>query len=241
MRGRRLLGVGLLAAALGGAGAGALVASAAQTRNVTATGTSFSPGTVTVTVGDTVHWKLGGGGPHTTQADPNQAEQWDSGDLTSAGFEHTFNSPGTFTYFCKYHRDFGMTGKVVVQQAGGPPPEAPPKVSFKARTLRSSKRGVVKLRVRNPNAFPISGKVRLDTARRVTVARKRKLKLGSARFQIDVGQTKTVRLKLSKLARRTLKRHHKLKVNATFVAGTAGQAANKTVKRGVTLKAPKHS
>jgi plastocyanin len=240
MRVRRLVVLALLAGAVGGGAGGALVASAAQTQTVTAAGTSFTPATITVAVGDTVHWRVGDG-THTTTSDPNQAESWDSNDLTSSGFDHTFNSAGTFTYFCKHHKDLGMVGKVVVQQSGGPGAEAVPEVAFKARTLRSSRRGAVKLRVRNPNAFPISGRVRLDTAHRVTVARKRKLKIGSARFQIDVGQTKTVKLKLSKVARRTLKHHHKLKVNATFVAGTAGQAAKKTVKRGVTLKAPKGS
>jgi plastocyanin len=235
-----------VAAAVAGAGGGALVASAAQTQTVSAEDSLvFNPATITVAVGDTVHWK--GSAAHTSTSDPGQAETWDSGDFTSAGFDHTFTHTGTFTYHCTHHQSAGMVGKVVVQQAGGTvsqptPPPSLPEIAFKARTLRSSKSGVVKLRVKNPNAFPISGSVRLDTARRVSVsARKRKLKLGSAKFTIDVGAIKTVRVKLSKLARKTLKRHRKLKVNATFVAGTAGQPTKTTLKPGVTLKAPKRS
>src|SRR5204863_6893996 len=40
-------------------------------------------------------------------------------------FDHTFNTPGTFTYFCKVHSF--MTGKVIVQApGGGPPPDTTP-------------------------------------------------------------------------------------------------------------------
>jgi plastocyanin len=249
VRARNSLRLGLVAAAVAGAGAGALVADAAQTQTVTADDSLvFKPSTITVTVGDTVHWK--GSSIHTTTSDPAQAETWDSGNLTASGFDHTFNSAGTFTYHCTNHQAQGMVGKVVVQQSGGTlsqptqtsPQESQPEVGFTARTLRSSRRGVVKLRVHNPNAFPITGKVRLDTARRVSVsARKRRLKLGTARFQIDAGATNTVKVKLSKLARTTLNRRRRLKVNVTFVAGTAGQTAKKTVKPGVILRAPKRS
>jgi plastocyanin len=229
MRLSRSLPLALAAAALAGAGVGALSASAAQTHTVAASDSlTFKPATTTVTVGDTVHWS--GSSIHTATAVANQSESWDSGDLTGAGFDHTFNTPGTFLYYCRHHGDSdgksGMVGKVVVQQQGT---EALPEVSFKARSLRASRRGVVKLRVRNPNKFPISGTVRLATRR----------KLGSARLQIDVGQTKTVRVRLSKAARRTLKRRRKLKISVTFVVGTAGLPTKPTKKTGVTLKAPK--
>ena len=253
MRVRHSLRLGLIAAALAGAGVAALTANAAQTQTVTASGTTFSPPAITVAVGDTVHWSVADG-THTSTSVAAQGEAWDSGNLTSSGFDHTFTHPGSYSYYCTHHGTpdgrSGMVGKVVVKEASGTvsqpaqtnPPPSLPEIGFKAHTLRSSKSGVVKLRVKNPNAFPISGSVRLDTAKRVSVsARKRKLKLGSAKFQIDVGATKTVRVKLSKRARKTLKRQRKLKVNAAFVAGTAGQPTKTTLKPGLILKAPKRS
>ena len=64
----------------------------------------------TINVGDTVTWVWASGGHSTTSADG----LWDSGVLSGGSFSHTFNSPGTFNYFCTPHRTFGMTGTVVV-------------------------------------------------------------------------------------------------------------------------------
>ncbi|HZG41803.1 MAG TPA: hypothetical protein VEY93_02495, partial [Longimicrobium sp.] len=65
---------------------------------VTASGTSFSPQTVTVPSGGTVRWVNGGGGAHTVTPNAGQAGAWASANLpTGASFEHTFGTTGTFT------------------------------------------------------------------------------------------------------------------------------------------------
>lgn len=56
---------------------------------------------------------------------PENAEGWDSKriDAVSADdptFEHTFEVPGTYDYFCRNHKDAGMVGRILVEEAGGP-------------------------------------------------------------------------------------------------------------------------
>jgi LPXTG-motif cell wall-anchored protein len=36
-----------------------------------------------------------------------------------ATFSHTFNTAGSFAYFCTFHSSLGMVGTVVVQAGGG--------------------------------------------------------------------------------------------------------------------------
>src|SRR4051794_24729659 len=72
----------------------------------------FSPKSVTINPGDTVHW-VWDEGVHSTTSDPGQSESWDSGlESPSFSYDHTFTNVGTFTYFCKIHN--GMTGTVTV-------------------------------------------------------------------------------------------------------------------------------
>ncbi len=97
-----------------------------------ASGTKVS----TIHVGDTITWVWEGSMSHSVTAGscpddngggggyvygggsctPNTA--WQSSGLHPAGFtfSHTFNDPGTFSYFCDAHGN-SMTGKVVVQAA----------------------------------------------------------------------------------------------------------------------------
>jgi plastocyanin len=82
---------------------------------VSAANFAFSPSTLTVQVGDTVTWKNNDATiPHTTQSDGN----WNSGNLApGATFSFTFTTPGTYTYYCLYHRGMGMVGTIVVMGA----------------------------------------------------------------------------------------------------------------------------
>jgi len=85
----------------------------------------FEPAFLRVQPGDTVRW-VNESGVHATasySADnqkargvPNDAATWDSGLLTEAGavFEHTFETAGTYAYFCLPHEALGMVGVVVV-------------------------------------------------------------------------------------------------------------------------------
>ena len=75
-------------------------------------GSSFSPGTINVTVGTTVTWTNRDGIAHTVTSDTGV---FDSGTLNNNGvYSYTFNTAGTFPYFCVLHP--GMTGSVVVSQ-----------------------------------------------------------------------------------------------------------------------------
>lgn len=60
-----------------------------------------------------------------------------------------------------------------------------------------------------------SGRITLRTAK-VVAAKKRKLKLGSARFSIVAGQTKRVKVKLSKKAGKLVRKEHALQAVATI-------------------------
>jgi plastocyanin len=92
----------------------------------------------TIDAGDTIMWvwegdmnhsvtagscpdDSGGGGGYVYAAGSGSctaSQAWQSSGLHAAGFtfSHTFNDPGTFTYFCDAHGK-SMTGKVVVQPA----------------------------------------------------------------------------------------------------------------------------
>ena len=108
----------------------------AKDADVSIVGTSFQPSTITVEVGDTVTWTTTQsiGQQHSvTSGKPGDADAgkvFDSGiGLQDNGqsFQFTFNTPGTYDYFCQVHPT-QMTGQVIVTAAGGsaPPASAPP-------------------------------------------------------------------------------------------------------------------
>lgn len=108
-----LLGVTFIA--LGAAfGAGHRPASAANA-SVSIADFAFSPGTVTVSVGDTVTWMNNDAGiPHTVSSD--SGSELASGQLAGgASYQKTFSAAGTFAYHCDIHPS--TTGQVVVTGA----------------------------------------------------------------------------------------------------------------------------
>jgi len=83
---------------------------------------AYSPANVTINVGDTVHWVNNGSFPHTSTSgvSPTPDGIWDSGLLGSgASYSRTFDTAGTFPYFCTLHTF--MTGTVTVQGGNMPP------------------------------------------------------------------------------------------------------------------------
>lgn len=73
---------------------------------------SFSPRTITVTVGTTVTWTNRDGMSHTVTSNTGV---FDSGTISNNGvYTYTFATVGTFPYFCQLHP--GMTGSVVVRE-----------------------------------------------------------------------------------------------------------------------------
>jgi plastocyanin len=59
---------------------------------------------------------------------PEGAAGWNSGTISEEGgtFEHTFETAGTYDYFCIPHKALGMVGRIVVDEPGsvtGNPPD----------------------------------------------------------------------------------------------------------------------
>lgn len=85
----------------------------------------FDPIGVAIEPGTTVEWVLESGSHSSTAYEdriPDGAEAWDSGTLseTGASFSHTFETEGTYDYFCTPHKTLGMVGRLVVGEPGGP-------------------------------------------------------------------------------------------------------------------------
>ncbi len=92
----------------------------------------FDPIGLFVEPGSTVEWVIESGAHSSTayaeSVDaaettriPDGAEPWDSGILSEQGasFEHTFETTGTYDYFCTPHKSLGMVGRLVVGEPGG--------------------------------------------------------------------------------------------------------------------------
>src|ERR1044072_7422455 len=84
----------------------------------------FSPSSVTIHPGDTVHWTWSSTGHSTTSGTPGMPNGiWDSGILNQGStFDHTFNTAGSFDYYCTPHGACcGMVGTVTVASASPTP------------------------------------------------------------------------------------------------------------------------
>ena len=83
------------------------------THDVTVQNFSFSPQTLTITVGDIVKW-TNISGTHNVRANDNS---FFSGPAAPAiwEFTHTFTNSGNFPYYCEPHLGNGMTGTIIVQ------------------------------------------------------------------------------------------------------------------------------
>jgi plastocyanin len=75
------------------------------------TGYHFSPGTVTIKKGKTVHWSWSSDAKHNVTFGPKLNGKHSGTKYAATDFKVTFNKTGTFHYRCTVH-DF--TGKVVV-------------------------------------------------------------------------------------------------------------------------------
>jgi plastocyanin len=88
----------------------------------------FSPSTVTIHPGDTVRWTWSSTGHSSTSGTPGApGGLWDSGILNQgAVFSHTFNTAGSFPYYCMPHGACcNMVGTVMVVNASPIPTPAP--------------------------------------------------------------------------------------------------------------------
>jgi plastocyanin len=97
-------------------------AHAAGSSGVTIKNFAFSPGSVTVNVGDTVTWTNQDSVPHTATAKDGS---FDTGIIQKAGSgSHTFTKPGTIAYICSVHPNMHGTIVVSAVSAGGSAPAA---------------------------------------------------------------------------------------------------------------------
>ena len=76
------------------------------------TGYHFSPGSVTIKKGKTVHWAWNSDAQHNVTFGPKLNGKHSGTKSSATDFHVTFNKTGTFHYRCTVH-DF--TGKVVVE------------------------------------------------------------------------------------------------------------------------------
>lgn len=96
----------------------------------------FVPATTNISMGDQVIWTWGGNFHSTTSGTTSGTTAfpdglWDSGVANAPhAFTNTFNSTGTFPFYCSVHFSSGMKGSIVV--AGGA--DVPPTVSLTSPT-----------------------------------------------------------------------------------------------------------
>ena len=100
-----------------------------DTHFVTVENFTFTPDEITILVGDTVQWD-NIEGFHSVLADDSS---FTSGPPASAPwtFSHTFNSPGTFAYYCEVHGGPGGTGMsgVITVSSDTPTPTNTPTIT----------------------------------------------------------------------------------------------------------------
>jgi plastocyanin len=77
----------------------------------------FSPGSVSIAVGDTVTWRNTGQAPHNATADDGSFKTPDLNQGQSAS--HTFTRAGTFSYICTIHPNMKGTVRVLSSSSGG--------------------------------------------------------------------------------------------------------------------------
>lgn len=91
---------------------------AQTTHNVTISGFSFSPASLTIDVGDEVIWTNSTGTGHnvngTTTTFPLNPESFGNSVGTTWTYSHTFTTEGAYTYQCDPHSGVGMSGQLTV-------------------------------------------------------------------------------------------------------------------------------
>jgi plastocyanin len=91
---------------------------AAETATVDISGFAFSPGAVTIGVGDTVTWTNNDAVPHTATS-VGSPVAFDGEMAPGESFSFTFLEAGTYDYICELHPE--MEGTIVVQAAAASP------------------------------------------------------------------------------------------------------------------------
>lgn len=116
---------------------------ASAQKTVTITDNSFSPSSLTITPGTKVTWvNKSSGTQHTTTSGTGCKPdgKWNSGNLDPNGsFSHTFQTAGTYKYFCIPHCSVGMVGTIEVKGGGSEAPDEETQQSATGTTTDSNK------------------------------------------------------------------------------------------------------
>ncbi|WP_416840223.1 plastocyanin/azurin family copper-binding protein [Haloferax sp. DFSO52] len=105
----------------------ARTATAQQTPVVKMGNNYFDPIGLYVEPGTTVRFEISAGAHSATAYEdriPSGATPFDSDTISQGSYEYTFETSGTYDYYCIPHRGLGMVGRIVVGQPGGPAEES---------------------------------------------------------------------------------------------------------------------
>jgi len=106
---------------------------AAETKTVSIKDFAFDPKTISINIGDTITWTNDGPSPHTVTADNGN---FDAGNLDKgATFSHTFDTAGTFAYYCKYHGSKGGVSMAASVTVGAAAAAAAPAAATPSGTI----------------------------------------------------------------------------------------------------------
>jgi hypothetical protein len=106
-----------------------------------------------------------------------------------------------------------------------------PKMTLSPRSPRAGKTGTLSLTVKNGAGVAVKGKVALSSK----LGRRKRVAIGSKRFSVPAKGSATVKIKLSKKARRALRRKGRLAVTATTTA-KASQGKRSKRKTKLTVR-----
>jgi plastocyanin len=106
--------------------------------SVVITDNTFTPKELTIEPGTVVQWQNEGRNDHNVR--PNQDDEFRSRTIEpDETYEHRFDEPGTYRYYCSFHgaRGRGQRGTIVVRGGAGDPyqPTSPPPLKGEARTI----------------------------------------------------------------------------------------------------------
>lgn len=82
----------------------------------------FDPIGLYVEPGTTVRFEIAAGSHSATAYEnriPADASPFDSGVISDGSFDYTFDTPGTYDYYCIPHQSMGMVGRIVVGEPRG--------------------------------------------------------------------------------------------------------------------------
>ncbi|MFC4549421.1 MULTISPECIES: plastocyanin/azurin family copper-binding protein [Halorussus] len=141
------------AAAGGAAAAGAAGTAAAQETSGGGGGTKtvvvgpggslkFEPADLTIAPGTTVKWTWESDNHNVVPESVPDGASWEGTKgapsktyNTGHTYTHTFDSTGTYEYFCQPHKTAGMTGSITVQEGGASSGSSQPAIPSSAKTL----------------------------------------------------------------------------------------------------------